>query len=113
MDFISGFDIEPGKAVKAVEGKLFEIGQKSTNPGAKAIITGYIRNVRTGEPVTSASVFTDSVHATLTDLYGHYSLTLPVGNRVLNVQTVGMKDIKLQLLVHSNGSLDVWDGRPN
>ncbi len=106
-DSVTDFDIEPGKIIKAVPGKLIEIGRKTSNAGGKAIITGYIRNVRTGEPVTSASVFADSVHATLTDLYGHYSLTLPVGNRVLNVQTVGMKDVKLQLLVHSNGNLDV------
>ena len=106
-DSVTDFDIEPGKIIKAVPGKLIEIGRKTSNTGNNAIITGYIRNVRTGEPVTSASVFTDSVHATLTDLYGHYSLTLPVGSRVLNVQTVGMKDVKLQLLVHSNGNLDV------
>ena len=106
-DVSSRYDIETGKTVKAVEGKLFEVGQKSSNPKPNAIITGYIRDARTGEPMPNVSVFADSLNATISDAYGHYSLTVPIGNRVLNVQAIGMEDSKLRLVVYSDGKLDV------
>ena len=106
-DSIADFDIASGKVTKATTRKLIEIGKKTNRTGGNIILTGYIRNATTGEPLVSASVFTDSVHITTTDLYGHYSLTIPAGNRILNVQNIGMKDGKFQLAVYSNGNLDV------
>ena len=101
------FDLETKKTTKATAGKLFEIGRKSGQSNARVIITGYIRNSKTKEPLANASVFVDSLNATTTDQYGHYSLTVTTGNRTLNVQYTGMRDTKLQLAVYSEGKLDV------
>lgn len=106
-DSIPEYDIESGKVTKATAGKLFEIGRKTSQSKGVIVLTGYVRNSKTGEPLTSVSVFTDSLHATSTDVYGHYSLTVPVGNRTLNIQSIGMKDTRLQLAVYSDGQLDV------
>jgi hypothetical protein len=106
-DTFTDFDIETRAVAKAVPGKLIEIGEKSGQTKGNIILTGYIRNSRTGEPISNASVYVDSVHATITDAYGHYSLMMPAGNRTLNVQTIGMRDLRLQLAVYSNGNLDV------
>ena len=98
-DSIADFDIASGKVAKATTRKLIEIGRKANQKGGNIILTGYIRNATTGEPLVNATVFIDSVHITTTDLYGHYSLTIPTGDRILNVQNIGMKDGKFQLAV--------------
>lgn len=106
-DSLTNYDLDVKKATKATAGKLYEIGKKSNQTKGAVILTGTVRNARTGEPAGNVSVFTDSINATVTDAYGHYSLTIPVGSRVLNVQSIGMKDTKLQLMVYNEGKLDV------
>jgi hypothetical protein len=106
-DSITDYDIDPKKVTKAIPGKLIEIGRKTGQSPANIVLTGYVHNAKTGEPLPNASVFTDSIHGTTTDLYGRYSLTVPSGNRTLSVQAVGMKDTRLQLVVYSDGKLDV------
>ncbi|MCR6722464.1 MAG: TonB-dependent receptor [Chitinophagaceae bacterium] len=89
------------------ENKLYEIGTRSNASRSTAILTGTVRNARSGEPVVNASIFVDSKTYTTTDGYGHFSLTVPVGNQTLNILGTGMKDAKLQLAVFSDGKLDV------
>ena len=106
-DMPEEYDIESERTIKATPGKLYEIGRKTNQPNGTIILTGYVRNARTGEPVPNVSVYIDSLYSTSTDLYGHYSLSVPSGRRTLNVQAIGMKDTKLQLVAYSDGSLDV------
>src|SRR5215203_472385 len=107
-DSVAEFDVESKKRVsKAIAGKLYEIGNKTNQAVRNAILTGYVRNAKTGEPLANASVFTDNQLGTITDQYGHYSLTLPAGNHTLNIQHIGMKDTRMQLVVYSEGKLDI------
>jgi CarboxypepD_reg-like domain/TonB-dependent Receptor Plug Domain len=107
-DSAADYNMESKKATKISAGKLIEIGKKSDQSRGSVILTGYVRDSKTGEPLVNASVFTDDFkESSITDPYGHYSLTLPVGNHILNVQVTGMKDSKLQVMVHSAGKLDV------
>ena len=89
------------------ESKLYEIGTKSNTAKGNAIITGIVRNSKTGEPLINASVFVDNNHSTVTDAYGYYSLTVPAGKHTLNILAIGMRDTKLQLAVYSDGKLDI------
>lgn len=95
------------RTVKATPGKLYEIGTRTARGKNVIILTGYVRNGRTGEPLPNVSVFIDSIHSALTDQYGHYSLNVPSGRRTLSIQTVGMRDMKLEIAAYSDGSLDV------
>jgi hypothetical protein len=99
------------KAVRidaSIENKLFEIGTKTSNPGTgRAILSGYVRNVKTGEPVVGASLFTNNSIGTSTDQYGYFSLVLPRGRQVVNVQGIGMKDTKRQFIIYSDGKFDI------
>lgn len=107
-DSISDYGIDSKRATKISERKLIEIGEKTNQGRSNVLLTGFIRNAKTGEPLVNVSVFTnDYKEATFTDAYGQYSLTLPVGNLTLNLQTTGMKHIKMQLMVYSQGKLDV------
>jgi len=103
LDYEEGYN----EKTKVAPGRLIEIGRKTNQTRNNVIITGYVRNVRTGEPLTNVSVFTDSLHSTITDIYGHYSLMVTSGNHTLSVSTIGMKDIRLQLAVYSEGKLDI------
>ena len=101
-----GLELKKERAVTS-ESKLYEIGTKTNTMRGTAIMTGTIRNAKTGEPVINASVFIDNAIATVTDAYGNYSLSVPAGKHTLNIMGIGMKDTKLQLAVYSDGKLDI------
>jgi hypothetical protein len=107
--------LDYGLGVKKVEratsqNRLYEIGTATGSNTTKgsALLTGYVRNAKTGEPFANATIFTEGQQSlAATDQYGYYSLTLPVGSHTLTVQGTGMKDAKYQLVVYSNGKLDI------
>ena len=64
-----------------LETQLNEIGE-STNRfnGTSATVAGYVRDVKTGEPIFGASVFKkDPLVGAVTDQFGYFSLTIPKG----------------------------------
>jgi len=99
------------RAAKAVtsENKLYEIGRKTNQiQQGVAIISGNIRNSRTGEPIVGAAIFSDKpAIGTVTDQYGYYSISLPRGHHILNVQGLGMRDSKFQVILYSDGKLPI------
>jgi TonB dependent receptor/CarboxypepD_reg-like domain/TonB-dependent Receptor Plug Domain len=102
-------DKKKAKIDASIQNKLFEIGIKSNTPGQGTItLAGYIRNNKTGEPMIGASIFlTDFSVSSTTDQYGYYSLILPKGRHILNVQAIGMRDTKRQIMLYSNGKFDI------
>jgi len=91
------------------ENKLYEIGTKSGSirPG-NFIVTGHIRNARSGEPVVNASVFIEKLNrGVTTDPYGYYFFSLPGGAYSFSVQGIGMKDARYQVIIYGEGKLDI------
>src|SRR2546423_8064360 len=99
----------PDRALKSlVENKLFEIGGRRNNLQGKSILTGYVRDVKNGEPLTGASVYIDTLSiGTITDHFGYYSLALPKGRHVLHISSAGMKDSRRQIMLYSDGKLNI------
>lgn len=98
----------PKKPVVAEDNKIIHIGDRNKGTSSPVILTGYIRNDRTGEPVIYASIFIEKLQRGVsTDQYGYYSITLPPGNHLLNIQSIGMKDARYQVALHSDGALDI------
>ncbi|MGL6268149.1 MAG: TonB-dependent receptor, partial [Chitinophagaceae bacterium] len=97
------------KNLSALENKLVEIGLPANNKSAGAIkLTGYIRNIKTGEALAGAVVYTDKDgSAVMTDSYGYYNLTLNPGRFILYVSNTGMKTIRRQILIHESGKFDL------
>ncbi len=90
------------------ENRLYPIGVSTNTTKGPALLTGYIRNSKTGEPLVNATIFMEGQQAiATTDQYGYYSLTLPGGNHTLTVQGTGMKDAKYHVMVYSDGRLDI------
>ncbi len=93
---------------KAKEEKLFTIGLKNANSKTTANIAGYVRNVKSGEPVIGASVFIENpLIGVASDPFGYFSITLPKGRHELIIKSLEMKSTKRQILLYSDGKLDV------
>jgi hypothetical protein len=91
-----------------VENKLFEIGSRSVQSKNKVTLAGYIKDEKSGEPIPNASVYIDSLSAgVLTDQFGYYSLTIPAGRHAVHVTSVGMKNTTRQVMLHSDGNLNI------
>lgn len=93
----------------AADNKLFEIGTKTGKDSkASATLAGYVRDSKTGEGIIGASVYLDSPSIGVnTDQFGYYSLTLTRGRHTLSISSVGMKDARRQVMVYSDGKLDI------
>jgi len=102
---------ERGKQkLKAVaENKVFDIGTRGGRDNkASATLAGYVRDTKTGEAIIGASVYLDTPAIGVnTDQFGYYSLTLAKGPHVLTISSVGMKDARRQVMVYSDGKLDI------
>ncbi len=89
------------------ENKLYEIGAKtnSLKPG-NAVLSGYIRNIKSGEAVTGASIYISNTKTGVaSDQFGYFTITLPRGRHILNVRGIGMRDTRRQILLYSDGRL--------
>lgn len=100
---------ESRKELNSLQNKIYEIGNKQNSVKKdKATIAGYIRNSKTGESFTGAMVFTDTPYiAVVTDQFGYYNISLPTGRHVLQVNSLGMKAARRQVIIYSDGKLNV------
>src|SRR5687768_3979854 len=96
------------KKRKQVETRLYSIGIKTNNLQGKATIAGYVRDGASGEPVIGAAVFTeDPMVGVATDQYGYYSIALLKGRRELKIKSIGMKASERQIMLYSDGKLNI------
>ena len=89
--------------------KLYEIGDKALSGSQNIIaLAGYIKDSKTGEPIGGASVYIDKPRIGVsTDQYGFFSISLPKGRHILNIQSIGMRDVKRQIALYSDGNMNV------
>jgi TonB dependent receptor/CarboxypepD_reg-like domain/TonB-dependent Receptor Plug Domain len=92
-----------------LENKLYQIGLNAANNGQpNALISGYVRDAKTGEAVSGASIYIDKPKiGVATDQYGYYTISLPKGRLVINIQSIGMKDTRRQILLSGDGKLNI------
>ncbi len=110
-------DVTPAEAVagKMTREKLQQLSYQMINigtPGRKssgtAILTGYLRNYDTGEPVAGGNVYVSNIQkGSATDSRGFYKITLPTGNQVVNFTCIGMEPVTRNINLYSDGALDV------
>jgi hypothetical protein len=96
------------EAEKVKVEKLTIIGTRGANNKSTATLAGYIRSVKTGEPVIGASVLIEKpLIGVATDGNGYYSITLPKGTQQLRIRSIGMKSIDRNVLLHSDGKMNI------
>ena len=88
--------------------KVYEIGDPGSKHSGKAYVSGHVRDVSSGEPLTGVSVYdTKSGAYTVTDADGFYRVALPIGDNQLSLSGYSLDDMHLTLKVFDNGTLDV------
>ncbi len=101
---------EPKAAKANLENKLYVIGDKpktALTPG-KVTIAGYLHDSKTGEPVIGASIILEGTKTgVISDQYGYYSLTVPKGRNIINIQNLGTLDTRRQLMVYGEGRMNI------
>jgi hypothetical protein len=93
-----------------ISGNLFfEIGNpaEKNKPGS-VIVSGYITDRDTKEPVAGATVYVQKLATgTFSNRYGYYSLSLPRGVHLVQFTFVGMKEKDIDLNLYGSGEMNV------
>jgi hypothetical protein len=77
------------------------------------VISGYVLNEATKEPVTGANIYVKKLSAgTITNATGYYSFTLPRGFHQIQVSFIGMTEKMINLNLCGTGQMNV-DMHPN
>lgn len=98
------------KPPATLENKLFVIGDKTAGGPQKGVVNvaGYAREAKTGEPIAGASIYVENPRiGTTSDRYGYYSLNLPRGRHILNIQSIGMRDTRRIVIVYGDGKMNI------
>ncbi|MBZ5858708.1 TonB-dependent receptor [Flavihumibacter profundi] len=85
---------------------VYTVGSKG-GAGTTAVISGYVRDSRSGEPLIGTTVSVEGARTVSTDGFGFYSITVPKGRHVLKMSYVGMKEISRQINVLSSGKVNI------
>jgi hypothetical protein len=99
-------EVQEATVIAQTENLVYNIGKKGS-PGASAIVSGYIRDTKNGEPLSAATVSIEGGKTVSTDGFGFYSITIPKGRAILKVSSVGMKERIMQLNVQGDGKLEM------
>ncbi len=109
-NFIAPTDYYEANTKQELSGNsFFEIGNQSDrNKPGPAIISGYITNRDTREPVAGATILVQKLlKGTTSNDYGFYSLSLPRGSYLLNFSFIGMKEKQVNINLHGSGDFNV------
>ena len=88
--------------------KTYEIGDPEAGRSGNVYLSGHVRDVSSGEPLTGVSVYDTSSGAyTVTDADGFYRISLPVGDGQLSLSGYSLDDMHLNLKLFDDGTLDV------
>jgi len=90
------------------ENKVYEIGEPSANATGRVNLSGNITDFKTGEPMIGVALYiNDPMVGTTSDAFGYYTIQLPVGRHDLHIRGMGLKDTRRQIVLHSEGKLDI------
>ena len=95
--------------VAVLENKLYTIGEKTNAPAQGVVnLAGYTRDAKTGEPIGGVSIYVENPRIGVSsDQYGYFSINLPRGRHILNIQSIGMRDTRRMLMVYGDGKMNI------
>ena len=97
------------ESVRAMyQNKIYQIGDPAHPQRGKVKISGTVRDAATGQPLPDVTVWDDNTSTyALTDARGQYSITIPVGENVINFNELTKQDMHLKVVVNGSGGLDL------
>jgi hypothetical protein len=109
-NFLPPTDYTGSGGTRQTEGNsTFEIGNPNEkNKSGNVVLSGYIRNKDTREPVAGVTVFIQNLSiGTVSNEYGYYTLSLPRGVHYLQFSFIGMREKGVNLNLFGSGELNV------
>jgi hypothetical protein len=98
-------DVGVGDAIQSNQVKV--VGKRGAKTKDSYTVSGYVKDKRSGEPLTGALVRVDnSTDGALTDAFGFYSITTKPAKAKWMVQFTGMKTISQTIDLIGDGKLD-------
>jgi len=93
------------------ETEVYTIGNPNTPSSSGVTMTGIVTNFKNGEPLPGISLVLEETNTgAVTDAYGFYSLRLPPGRNEIIISGIGIKESKRQLMLYTDGKLDIEVG---
>ncbi len=90
------------------EFEVIDIGTPSDDASGQVTLSGYIKDINSGEPVIGAVIYATEINAAVTtNNYGYYSLTIPRGSYQFQFTCLGMKETSKQVNAYGSGNLNV------
>jgi hypothetical protein len=88
--------------------KVYEVGKgNKTSAKSKYTISGYIKDLKTGNPIENLPVFVAEKNInTVTDSRGYYTLELPLGQNILETSSLSYGKTQMQVIVYGDGTLN-------
>ncbi len=105
---ISSSQYMKGRKADLVKIKIGD--SKYPNTGKLSVVTGTLKDAKTGQPVEGATLFVEELkQGAASDDKGKINLKLPAGKYTARIECMGMEKINAQLVVMSDGefSLDM------
>ncbi len=92
------------------EPEIIRIGDPAlAGESGMAAITGFVKEESTGEPVIGGVVYVDDLQkGVITDISGHYIISVPKGEHQITVHCLGKEDVAREIIVYSDGSLNIY-----
>lgn len=92
-----------------IENRLFEIGPPSRQvAGGNAVLSGYIKNAKTGEALIGAVVYIQEPWiGAATNALGYFSLKAPRGRHELSIKSIGMRETRRQIMLFGDGAINI------
>ena len=88
--------------------KVYMIGDARYQKGSRATISGYIRDLATGEPLEAVTVYDERTRTYVqSNKKGFYRITLPTGENQLHFTEFTREDMDLRVVVNGSGTFDV------
>ena len=87
---------------------VYAVGNPNASSTADVLMTGVVVNFKNGEPLPGITlILEDPLIGATTDAFGFYTIRLPAGRRELIIRGTGIKDSRRQLMLFSDGKMDI------
>jgi hypothetical protein len=110
-DTATYFQLPPENKEQGIneEFKIFKIGNPAAlKDGGNASLSGIVTDPVKGEPLPGVIVYVERLKVgAISNAVGYYTLELPKGQYQVEYRMVGLKSVKRNVLLYSNGALDV------
>ncbi len=95
-------------AIASFQNKVYEIGEPGAKKSGSAYLSGHVRDISSGEPLSGVSVYNQKSGVyTVTDADGFYRVALPVGDGSIDLSGYSLEDLHLTLNMWDDGNLDI------